>query len=397
MPAFNLALNVASATELLVARALEVDDGREAALGALWGGAAALLEWLAARAGTHEWRRVSKFEELTVQSEGDVILYDVCSQPVSLHLPLHRFVAAAALKAAAVGLDPLPPLASAAPRDRKRVVVASERLEDLSDDEDDDTESSPVVRYVNHIIQSAVRDGASDIHIEPEEQTLRVRFRIDGVLYEVMNPPRKMHASITSRIKIMAQLDIAEVLQDELFNGNVERAFAVIALRTETLKTQGLEAIGRPVGIEIVLPRQQARQIGRHHRIGAVNGNPGNLDPAAIGIDHRQPFDREGVEARPAVVDNWWRQGMMGGAKAHYDGIKAFSETDFTEDLKAIDVPTLVMHGDDDQIVPIDASAKLAVKLLKKGELKIYPGFSHGMATVNADVINRDLLAFIKG
>ncbi|MFN4229879.1 alpha/beta hydrolase [Parvibaculum sp.] len=108
-------------------------------------------------------------------------------------------------------------------------------------------------------------------------------------------------------------------------------------------------------------------------------------------------FNREGVEARPAVVDNWWRQGMMGGAKAHYDGIKAFSETDFTEDLKAIDVPTLVMHGDDDQIVPIDASAKLAVKLLKKGELKIYPGFSHGMATVNADVINRDLLAFIKG
>ena len=77
-------------------------------------------------------------------------------------------------------------------------------------DEDDDTESAPVVRYVNHIIQSAVRDGASDIHIEPEEQTLRVRFRIDGVLYEVMNPPRKMHASITSRIKIMAQLDIAE-------------------------------------------------------------------------------------------------------------------------------------------------------------------------------------------
>ena len=105
VPAFNLALNVASATELLVARALEVDDGREAALGALWGGAAALLEWLAARAGTHEWRRVSKFEELTVQSEGDVILYDVCSQPVSLHLPLHRFVAAAALKAAAVGLE----------------------------------------------------------------------------------------------------------------------------------------------------------------------------------------------------------------------------------------------------------------------------------------------------
>ncbi|MGF1626295.1 MAG: alpha/beta fold hydrolase [Alphaproteobacteria bacterium] len=106
-------------------------------------------------------------------------------------------------------------------------------------------------------------------------------------------------------------------------------------------------------------------------------------------------FNRPGVETMPAVVDNWWRQGMMGGAKAHYDGIKAFSETDFTDDLKAIDVPTLVMHGDDDQIVPIDNSARLAVKLLKKGELKIYPGFSHGMATVNAETINADLLAFI--
>jgi non-heme chloroperoxidase len=107
-------------------------------------------------------------------------------------------------------------------------------------------------------------------------------------------------------------------------------------------------------------------------------------------------FNRPGVETLPAVIDNWWRQGMMGGAKAHYDGIKAFSETDFTDDLKAIDVPTLVMHGDDDQIVPIDNSAKLAVKLLKKGELKIYPGFPHGMATVNAETINADLLTFIE-
>lgn len=87
---------------------------------------------------------------------------------------------------------------------------------------------------------------------------------------------------------------------------------------------------------------------------------------------------------------------MMGGAKAHYDGIKAFSETDFTDDLKAIDVPTLLMHGDDDQIVPIVNSAKLAINLLKHGQLKIYPGFSHGMATVNAETINADLLAFIK-
>ena len=97
------------------------------------------------------------------------------------------------------------------------------------------------------------------------------------------------------------------------------------------------------------------------------------------------------------VIQNWWRQGMMGSAKAHYDGIKAFSETDFTEDLKAIDVPTLVMHGDDDQIVPIADSAPLSAKLLKKGTLKVYEKFPHGMCTTHADVVNADLLAFIKG
>lgn len=107
-------------------------------------------------------------------------------------------------------------------------------------------------------------------------------------------------------------------------------------------------------------------------------------------------FNRPGANVSQAVVENWWRQGMMGGTKAHYDCIKAFSETDFTEDLKAIDVPVLVMHGDDDQIVPIADSALLAVKLLKKGELKVYKGFPHGMATTHADVINADLLAFIK-
>jgi non-heme chloroperoxidase len=107
-------------------------------------------------------------------------------------------------------------------------------------------------------------------------------------------------------------------------------------------------------------------------------------------------FNRPGVETIPGVVDNWWRQGMMGGAKAHYDCIKAFSETDFTEDLKAIQVPTLVLHGEDDQIVPIADSAHLSIKLLKHGTLKTYPGLPHGMATTHADVINADLLAFIR-
>ncbi len=108
-------------------------------------------------------------------------------------------------------------------------------------------------------------------------------------------------------------------------------------------------------------------------------------------------FNRPGATPIEAVIQNWWRQGMMGGAKAHYDGIKAFSETDFTEDLKGIDVPTLVMHGDDDQIVPYRDAALLSVKLLKHGTLKIYPGFPHGMLTTHAEVINKDLLGFIRG
>jgi non-heme chloroperoxidase len=108
-------------------------------------------------------------------------------------------------------------------------------------------------------------------------------------------------------------------------------------------------------------------------------------------------FNRAGAKVDEGVIDNWWRQGMIGGAKAHYEGIKAFSETDFTHDLQAIDVPTLVLHGDDDQVVPIADSALLSVKLLRHGTLKVYPGYPHGMCTTHADVINADLLAFIRG
>jgi non-heme chloroperoxidase len=108
-------------------------------------------------------------------------------------------------------------------------------------------------------------------------------------------------------------------------------------------------------------------------------------------------FNRPDAQISQGVIHNWWRQGMMGSAKAHYDGIKAFSETDFTEDLKACQVPTLVMHGDDDQIVPIAASAPLSAELLKTSTLKVYPGFPHGMLTTHSDQLNADLLAFIKG
>jgi len=107
-------------------------------------------------------------------------------------------------------------------------------------------------------------------------------------------------------------------------------------------------------------------------------------------------YNRSGAKVSQGVIQNWWRQGMMGGAKAHYDGIVAFSQTDFTEDLKKITVPTLVMHGDDDQIVPYADSGLLSAKLVEGAVLKTYKGFPHGMPTTNADEINADLLDFIK-
>ena len=106
-------------------------------------------------------------------------------------------------------------------------------------------------------------------------------------------------------------------------------------------------------------------------------------------------FNRPGAKVLPGVIDNWWRQGMAGGIKAQYDCIKAFSETDFTEDLKRIEVPVLVMHGDDDQIVPFADSAPLSAKLLRRSTLKVYKGLGHGLCTINANVVNQDLLAYI--
>jgi non-heme chloroperoxidase len=107
-------------------------------------------------------------------------------------------------------------------------------------------------------------------------------------------------------------------------------------------------------------------------------------------------YNRPGAKVSQGVRDNWWRQGMMGGVKAHYDCVKAFSETDFTEDLQNIDVPVLVLHGDDDQIVPYADAGVLSAKLVKNGTLKLYPGLPHGMCTTHPEIINPDLLAFIK-
>ena len=107
-------------------------------------------------------------------------------------------------------------------------------------------------------------------------------------------------------------------------------------------------------------------------------------------------YNRDGAEVSEGLIRNWWRQGMSGGAKAHYDCVAAFSETDFTDDLKAVSVPVLVLHGEDDQVVPIDASAREAIKLLSNGILKTYPGLSHGLFATHPDIINADLLAFIE-
>lgn len=107
-------------------------------------------------------------------------------------------------------------------------------------------------------------------------------------------------------------------------------------------------------------------------------------------------YNRPGAEASQGIIENWWRQGMTGSAKAHYEGIKAFSQTDQTEDLKAITVPTLILHGDDDQIVPYKTAALLQEKLLPNNKMKIYPGYPHGMPTTHADVINNDILEFIR-
>ena len=196
-----------------------------------------------------------------------------------------------------------------------------------------------------------------------------------------------------------------------------------LAALAEALDLQGAIHVGHSTG-----GGEVARYIGRHGTsrvakavlIGAVpplmlktDANPGGLPMetfdgirAAVLADRSQffkdltaPFygaNRPGAKVSQGVRDSFWMQGMQAGFKGVIDCIKAFSETDFTEDLKKIDVPTLIMHGDDDQIVPIAASAMLSAKLVKGSTLKVYPGLSHGMCTINKDQINADLLAFVK-
>lgn len=198
---------------------------------------------------------------------------------------------------------------------------------------------------------------------------------------------------------------------------------ADVAALVEHLQLKGAVHIGHSTGggeVARYVARYGAGKASKAVLIGAVppimlktNANPGGLplsvfdgfrsalvaNRAQFYKDVPTPFygyNREGAKVLEGVKENWWRQGMMGGAKAHYDCIKAFSETDFTEDLKKITVPVLIMHGDDDQIVPIADSAQLSIKLVKNGTLKVYKGYPHGMCTTHPEVINEDLLAFIK-
>jgi len=208
-------------------------------------------------------------------------------------------------------------------------------------------------------------------------------------------------------------------------HGNEMDTYAAdVAALTDALDLKGAIHIGHSTGggeVARYVARARPGRVAKAVLIGAVppimlrtEKNPGGLPievfdgfRAALAASRAQfyldvpsgpfyGFNRPGVAPVEGVIRNWWRQGMMGDAKAHYDCIKAFSETDFTEDLKTIEVPVLVMHGDDDQIVPYADSAPLSAKLLKNGALKTYPGFPHGMCTTHAEVINPDLAAFFE-
>ncbi len=205
---------------------------------------------------------------------------------------------------------------------------------------------------------------------------------------------------------------------------DMEHYAADVAALVSHLDLKGAVHVGHSTGggeVAAYVARAEPGRVAKAFLIGAVTpvmikkpSNPGGLpmevfDGFRDGVASNRAqsfldtaagpfygFNRPGAKISEGVIRNWWRQGMMGAANAHYDCVKAFSETDFTEDLKKIDVPTLVMHGDDDQIVPIADAALLAIKLLKRGTLKVYKGFPHGMATTESATINADLLQFIK-
>ncbi len=207
--------------------------------------------------------------------------------------------------------------------------------------------------------------------------------------------------------------------------GNEMDTYAAdVAGLTDALDLNNAVHIGHSTGggeAARYVARAKPGRVGKAVLIGAVppimvrtDANPGGLPievfdgfRAALAANRAQfyldvpsgpfyGFNRDGAEVSQGIIENWWRQGMMGGTKAHYDCIKAFSETDFTEDLKTFDIPTLILHGDDDQIVPIDASAILSAKLVPGAQLVVYEGAPHGMCSTLKDRVNEDLLSFIR-
>lgn len=211
----------------------------------------------------------------------------------------------------------------------------------------------------------------------------------------------------------------------QTWTGNEMDTYAAdVAVLTDALDLKGAIHVGHSTGggeVAHYVARAKPGRVSKAVLIGAVppimvksDKNPGGLPIEvfdgfrAAQVANRAQFfldvasgpfygfNRPGAKVSQGAIENWWRQGMMGGTKAHYDCIKAFSETDFTEDLKTIDVPVLIMHGEDDQIVPIADSALLGIKLLKNGTLKTYPGLPHGMCTTHPEIINPDLLSFFQ-
>jgi len=211
---------------------------------------------------------------------------------------------------------------------------------------------------------------------------------------------------------------------DQTWEGNEMDTYSDdLAALFEELGLKNAIMVGHSTGggeVARYLGRHGAARVAKAALIGAVpplmlktDKNPGGLpisvfDEIRAGVAENRPqfyrdltlpfygYNRPGAKISEGIREHWWLQGMMGGVKAHYDCIKAFSETDFTEDLKKIDIPVIVMHGDDDQIVPIGAAGLMSAKILKKATLKVYPGFPHGMCTTHPDQINADLLAFFK-
>jgi non-heme chloroperoxidase len=194
---------------------------------------------------------------------------------------------------------------------------------------------------------------------------------------------------------VTAHLDLKNAIHVGHSTGGGEVVHYVAGHESRVLKAAIISAVPLLMVKTAANPNGLPKKVFDDFQVALAANRSGFYRDIAAGPFYN--YNRPGAKPSEATIQNWWRQGMMGGAKAHYDGIVAFSQTDFTEDLKKITVPVLVMHSEDDQIVPYVAAGPLSAKLLKHGTLKTYKGFPHGMPTTEAATINADLLAFIRG